>query len=108
MRDILEKEGLIPDHIEGLHVHFESRREKCEDDDFYGASVPLSIVLDPTRPVLLAWGMNGEDRLPVANGFPLRVIIPGVIGARCVKWLESITVKDCEVGPPFVHRADKH
>jgi sulfite oxidase len=34
--------------------------------------------------VLLAFQMNGEE-LPRDHGFPLRVIVPGVVGARSVK-----------------------
>lgn len=30
--------------------------------------------------------MNGET-LPRDHGFPVRVIVPGVVGARNVKWL---------------------
>jgi DMSO/TMAO reductase YedYZ molybdopterin-dependent catalytic subunit len=42
--------------------------------------------------VLLAWAMNG-DPLPPVHGAPLRVVVPGYIGARCVKWLERIEVR---------------
>lgn len=35
--------------------------------------------------------MNRED-LPKDHGFPLRVIVPGHVGARNVKWIESITI----------------
>jgi sulfite oxidase len=42
--------------------------------------------------VLLAWAMNGEP-LPPVHGAPLRVIVPGYIGARSVKWLERIEVR---------------
>jgi hypothetical protein len=37
------------------------------------------------------------------HGYPLRVIVPGVIGARSVKWLDSISVitEECQVGNTF-------
>jgi sulfite oxidase len=39
--------------------------------------------------VLLALEMNGET-LPVDHGFPLRVVAPGIVGARNVKWLGKV------------------
>jgi sulfite oxidase len=36
--------------------------------------------------------MNG-DPLPLVHGAPLRVVVPGYIGARSVKWLERIEVR---------------
>ncbi len=33
--------------------------------------------------------MNGED-IPIDHGYPVRAIVPGVVGARNVKWLSSI------------------
>ena len=43
--------------------------------------------------VMLAYGMNGDD-LPVLNGFPLRLIVPGYDGTYWVKHLNEITVID--------------
>ena len=43
--------------------------------------------------VMLAYEMNGED-LPVLNGFPLRLIVPGYYGTYWVKHLNEITVID--------------
>jgi sulfite oxidase len=43
--------------------------------------------------VLLAFEMNGEA-LPAVHGAPVRVVVPGYIGARSVKWLERIEVRD--------------
>lgn len=38
------------------------------------------------------------------HGYPLRVIVPGVIGARSVKWLDSINIiaKECQVDPSSI------
>jgi DMSO/TMAO reductase YedYZ molybdopterin-dependent catalytic subunit len=43
--------------------------------------------------VLLAWAMNGED-LPMLNGFPLRLVVPGYFGTYWVKHLNEVTVLD--------------
>ena len=43
--------------------------------------------------VMLAYSMNGTD-LPVLNGFPLRLIVPGYYGTYWVKHLNEITVID--------------
>src|SRR3984893_16005599 len=45
--------------------------------------------------VMLAYGMNGED-LPVLNGFPLRLVVPGYYGTYWVKHLNQINVIDNE------------
>jgi sulfite oxidase len=55
--------------------------------------LPLEKALHPDT--LLAYGMNGTP-LPMANGFPLRAIVPGWEGAYAVKWLTGIRVRDRE------------
>ena len=41
--------------------------------------------------VMVAWAMNGED-LPMLNGYPLRLIVPGYYGTYWVKHLSDIQV----------------
>jgi DMSO/TMAO reductase YedYZ molybdopterin-dependent catalytic subunit len=43
--------------------------------------------------VMLAWQMNGAD-LPMLNGYPLRLVVPGHYGTYWVKHLSDITVLD--------------
>ncbi|KAI1823601.1 nitrate reductase [Xylaria intraflava] len=58
---------------------------------YYGTSIKLSWAMDSERGVMLAHKMNGET-LPPDHGKPLRVVIPGQIGGRSVKWLKKIIV----------------
>jgi sulfane dehydrogenase subunit SoxC len=41
--------------------------------------------------VIVAWAMNGEMLRP-ENGYPLRLVVPGVQGVSWVKWLRRIEV----------------
>lgn len=51
--------------------------------------------MDPRGDVILAYEMNGQP-LPRDHGYPIRVIVPGVVGARNVKWLGRIYVSKNE------------
>jgi sulfite oxidase len=91
LADILDRVG-APENGD-LHVVFESAdaltirgKATC-----FGASIPLMKALSPE--VLIAFAMNGEPLTP-EHGFPLRVVVPGYIGARSVKWLTSISIED--------------
>lgn len=64
----------------------------------FGGSIPLDRARAPE--VLLATGMNGTP-LPPVHGAPLRLVVPGWIGARSVKWLASITLQNEPSGNYF-------
>ncbi len=53
-------------------------------------TVSIERALDDT---IVAWGMNGEMLRP-ENGYPLRLVVPGVQGVSWVKWLRRIEVGD--------------
>nr|AGL39997.1 nitrite reductase [Pyrus calleryana]AGL39998.1 nitrite reductase [Pyrus calleryana] len=61
----------------------------------YGTSLRKEVVMDPSRDIILAYMQNGEPLAP-DHGFPVRVIIPGFIGGRMVKWLKRIVVTTSE------------
>ena len=68
----------------------------------FGGTIPLDKARRPE--VLLAWGMNGEP-LPLVHGAPLRVVVPGYIGARSVKWLDRIELRSMPWDGYFQHVA---
>jgi sulfane dehydrogenase subunit SoxC len=54
-------------------------------------TIPMEMVENDE--VFVAYGMNGEMLRP-ENGYPLRLIVPGVQGVSWVKWLRRIEVGD--------------
>ena len=53
-------------------------------------TIPMDRALDD---VIVAYGMNGEMLRP-ENGYPLRLVAPGIQGVSWVKWLRRIKVGD--------------
>ena len=89
LKVVLDKAGIQPG---ARQVTFNGLDEPISDKtpDFVKA---LDIDHARDGEVMLAYAMNGQD-LPVLNGFPLRLIVPGYYGTYWVKHLNEITVID--------------
>jgi DMSO/TMAO reductase YedYZ molybdopterin-dependent catalytic subunit len=89
LRAVLEKAGIAK---EAKQVAFNGLdRAPMEATPDYIKALDIDHALDGE--VMLAWAMNGED-LPMLNGYPLRLVVPGYYGTYWVKHVNDIEVLD--------------
>ena len=90
LRDVLQHAGIDVNDLDGdiKHIQFEGL-DVDPTKAPYAASITAAKAFDPRGDVLLAYSMNGKP-LPRDHGYPLRVVAPGIVGARNVKWLTKI------------------
>ena len=63
----------------------------CTSVDGFTSGTPVQTVMDG-RDALLAVAMNGQP-LPIAHGFPVRMVVPGLYGyVSATKWVTDINV----------------
>lgn len=116
LRDILLAAG-VPDPADpesdlggNRWVNFEGAEDLAEGR--YATCIPLEYAMDRTNDVILAYHMN-DLPLPPDHGFPVRMVVPGYVGGRSVKWLRRIWTSEREndsyyhvwdnrVLPPFI------
>ena len=82
VRDLLEEAG-VKDGADAV-------KSTSADDMTIGT--PLAALDDKDRDALIAVGMNGQP-LPLAHGFPVRMVVPGLYGyVSATKWLVDLEV----------------
>lgn len=113
LKDILNKAGVAADAVQ---VSFRGMdKPPLDTTPNFGKALDIDHAMDGE--VMVAYEMNGAD-LPMLNGFPLRLVVPGCYGTYWVKQLHEITVlnkhfasfwmdtayrvpdNDCECVPP--------
>ena len=89
LKDVLDRAGVKPG---ALQVRFAGLDQPVVDG---APKFMKSLALDHARDgeVMIAYAMNGEQ-LPLLNGFPLRLIVPGWYSTYWVKMLDRIEVLD--------------
>jgi DMSO/TMAO reductase YedYZ molybdopterin-dependent catalytic subunit len=89
LRDVLDKAGVKAGAVQ---VRFKGLDEPVVDG---APHFMKSLDIDHARDgeVMIAYAMNGEQ-LPLVNGFPLRLVVPGWYATYWVKMLSDIEVLD--------------
>jgi DMSO/TMAO reductase YedYZ molybdopterin-dependent catalytic subunit len=89
LKDVLDKAGVKPGAVQ---VRFKGLEQPVVDD---APAFMKSLDIDHARDgeVMIAYAMNGEQ-LPLVNGFPLRLVVPGWYATYWVKMLNDIEVLD--------------
>lgn len=105
LSDILRRCGIMSRKGGAANVCFEGAEDlPGGGGSKYGTSIMREVAMDPSRDIMLAYMQNGEHLMP-DHGFPVRVIIPGFIGGRMVKWLKRIVVTP-EQSESYYHYKD--
>lgn len=101
---LLDDVGVRPEGIEVVFFGADEGTETIRDIEVtqnFARSLSLEDAM--ADGVLLAYEVNGEP-LPVGNGFPLRLVVPGWYGVAHVKWLTRIELRDTRFMGKFMAR----
>lgn len=91
LKDVLAAAGVKPSAVYTAHYSTDSHLSGDPEKRPISRGVPLAKALEEHS--LIVWQMNGED-LPVLNGYPLRLVVPGWPGSCSQKWINRIQLRD--------------
>lgn len=90
LRDLLKAAGLKPGAVYTAHYGADDSLNPGQVPPF-SRGIPIEKAME--EHTLVAFKMNGED-IPVPNGYPVRLVVPGWVGSASQKWLTRIWVRN--------------
>jgi DMSO/TMAO reductase YedYZ molybdopterin-dependent catalytic subunit len=86
--------------LEEVGVHPGADQIVTTSVDGFTVGTPISVTMDG-RDAMLAVAMNGEP-LPIAHGFPVRMIVPGLYGyVSATKWIVDMELSTFAAFDPY-------
>lgn len=97
LRDVLLEADVQSLMEKASHKHYWVNYEGADElsEGKYATCIPLEYAMDARNDVILAYQMN-DHPIPPDHGHPVRLMLPGWVGARSVKWLTKVWVTDYE------------
>lgn len=89
LRKVLERAGVAADAKQVTFNGLDTPVLPTTPDFRKALDIEHALSAEP----MLAWGMNGQD-LPLLNGYPVKLIVPGYFGTYWVKHVSEIEVID--------------
>ena len=91
LKDVLEAAGVNASIKQVIFNAADQQEEKGSPD--FVKSIPIARAMDGE--VMLAYAMNGTE-LPMLNGYPLKLIVPGWFGTYWVKHVNEIILSESD------------
>lgn len=93
LRDVLNRAGVKQSAVYTGHYSYDPHLSGDPERDALSRGGPIAKMME--EHTLLAFQMNGED-IPLAHGYPVRIVAAGWPGSVSQKWLTRIWVRDQE------------
>lgn len=93
LRDVLNRAGIKRSAVYTGHYGADTHLSGDPARTAISRGVPIVKAMEEHN--IIAWAMNGSD-IPLLNGRPLRLVVPGWPGSCSQKWLNRIWIRDRE------------